>query len=282
LAAFLDRMDEALDLVGRIDVLYGRARWALQHAAVRPRLSADGALTAVEARHPVIQAQVEGLERTYQPLSFSLRPPLVSLTGANMGGKTAFLRTVGLLQSLFQLGYYIPADEFSARPVRSMAWVGAVPDAPSLGLSSFGRECRDLVEALQMDHPQLLLVDEFARSTDAEEGLALTGALLDHLLESRKGLFVFAGHQKRLICNAAGKIQYLHTGGLDFPAYVRNLGLMEAIPSLAASMNYRILDGSTLSSDALQIALALGVPENVVRKAREILHGNRTGTEYSD
>ncbi|MBU1242065.1 hypothetical protein KKD52_06625 [Myxococcota bacterium] len=282
LAPFLSRLNEELDMVGRIDLLRGRARWAIQHDAVRPRLSLDGSMTAIKAHHPVIRSQVESLERRYQPLTFTLRPPLVSLTGANMGGKTAFLRTVGLLQALFQLGYFIPSSDFAARPVRSMAWVGAVPDSPTLGLSSFGRECRDLLEALHQDLPQLMLVDEFARSTDAEEGLALTGALLDHLGEAGEGLFVFAGHQKRLTCHVEGEIQYLHTGGLDFTAYLRNLGLMEAIPALAASMNYQILDGCTISSDALQIALALGVPENLVRRAREILSENASGMELSD
>ena len=271
LEPYLPLLREELAAVGELDVFYGHARWALQHHAVRPRLSADGAMTAVEAAHPVIRRQVEGLGRQYQSLSFTLRPPLVSLTGANMGGKTAFLRTIGLLQTLFQLGYFIPAREFSASPVLSMAWVGAVPDAPTLGLSSFGRECSDLVEALRQDSPQLLLVDEFARSTDAEEGLALTGALLDLLRDTRRGLFLFAGHQKRLVCSSEDQIQYLHTGGLDFHAYTRNMETMEAIPALAASMNYRIFDGPTLSSDALQIASALGVPEKLVHSARKLL-----------
>ena len=281
LAPLLPRLQQELAHVGELDLLFGRARWALALRAVRPRISDDGTLLAVDAMHPVIRDQVEGLDRQYQLLSFCLQPPVVSLTGANMGGKTAFLRTVGLLQTLFQLGYFIPAREFASRPVRSMAWVGAAPDSPVLGLSSFGRECRDLVEALQLETPQLLLVDEFARSTDVEDGLALTGALLDYLRDTRQGLFLFAGHQKRLVCASEDQIQYLHTGGLDFAAYTRNLEHLEAIPALAASMNYRIFDGRTDSSDALQIALALGVPEKLVRSARIILSARGEKTQDS-
>ncbi len=281
LVPFLPRFGEELVVVGELDLLFGRARWALRYDAVRPGISPDNTMTAREAAHPVIRRQVENLGRHYQALSFTLRPPLISLTGANMGGKTAFLRTVGLLQALFQLGYFIPATEFSAGLVRSMSWVGAAPDAPVLGLSSFGRECRDLVEALRQDSPQLMLVDEFARSTDAEEGLALTGALLKHLHRTRTGLFLFAGHQKRLGGINGDAVQYLHTGGLDFTAYTRNLDTLEAIPALAASMNYRIFDGRTLSSDALQIALALGVPEELVQSAREILARGGSSTDDS-
>ena len=64
-------------------------------------------------------------------------------------------------------------------------------------------------------------------------------------------------------------VQYLHTGGIDFEAYSRNLTHLETVEALAASMNYRVLDGPTTSSDALEIALALGLPEPLVRSARE-------------
>jgi len=270
LAPWIPALLKDLEAIGELDVLYGRARWALGLGAVRPALSTDGTFQAEDAVHPVIRDQVEGLGRQYQALSFNLRTPVVHLTGANMGGKTAFLRTVGLLQALFQRGYFIPARSFSAPLVRAMAWVGAVPDAPTLGLSSFGRECRDLVEALALPSPLLLLVDEFARSTDVEEGQALTEALTEHLGRHRQGLFLFAGHQKRLGDGpGTNDVQYLHTGGLDFEAYSRNLGRMEAVEALAASMNYCVLDGPTTSSDALEIALALGLPESLVRSARE-------------
>jgi DNA mismatch repair ATPase MutS len=270
LAPLLPGLWADLEAVGELDVLLGRARWASQLNASRPGFSSDGGLLAGDAVHPEIRRQVEGLGRQYQSLSFELHPPVVSLTGANMGGKTAFLRTVALLQSLFQRGYFVPARTFRSSLFNSMAWMGAVPDSPTLGLSSFGRECRDLIDALELPEPQLLLVDEFARSTDAEEGLALTGALLDHLQQNRRGLFLFAGHQKNLGCEAADEIQYLHTGGLDFDAYTAHLATMEPTDALAASMNYQVFAGKARTSDALQIARALGVPKPLVRSAQEI------------
>lgn len=275
LASLLPGLREDLAAVGELDVLLGRARWAAQTGASRPGFSPDGALVAGDAVHPEIRRQVEGLGRQYQLLSFELHPPIVSLTGANMGGKTAFLRTVGLQQSLFQRGYFAPARTFRSALFRSVAWVGAVPDSPTLGLSSFGRECRDLIEALDLPDPQLLLVDEFARSTDAEEGIALTSALLDHLRRTRRGLFLFAGHQKRLDRQGTGSLQYLHTGGLDFEAYTTRLGTLETTEALAASMNYRVYDGQARTSDALQIARALGVPASMVGSAQEILDAGR-------
>jgi DNA mismatch repair ATPase MutS len=122
----------------------------------------------------------------------------------------------------------------------------------------------------------LLLVDEFARSTDAEEGIALTVALIDHLRKHRRGLFLFAGHQKRLDRPGAGEIQYLHTGGLDFGVYTSRLATMDPTEALAASMNYGVFDGQARTSDALQIARALGVPGSMVLGAQEILDAGRT------
>ncbi len=266
----LDGLRTDLLLAGELDLHVGRGRFAMENRAVCPGFHPDQGMAVHRGRHPELERQVRELNREYQDLSFSLSGKIISLTGANMGGKTAFLRTVGLFQMLFQWGYFIPADQFSGVLVHAVAWVGAVPDAPNLGLSSFGRECRELVDALALPNPMMMLVDEFARSTDADEGRAFQGALFAFLASEKTGLFLFAGHQKNLDTQGIG-VQSLRTGGLD-PDRCRNAGgTLDSVEKLATSMDYRIHEGTSEHSDALEIAQALGVPVRIIQTAKELL-----------
>ncbi len=270
-----DGLKNALAAAGKIDIHFVRARWAEAHDACRPEIASDGIITAAGAAHPHIERQVARLGRRYQRLDFRLVPPLSSLTGANMGGKTAFLRTVGLFQVLFQKGHFLPAKRFSGILVRSMAWIGAAPDAPQLGLSSFGRECSELAAAFGQPGPRLWLIDEFARSTSVEEGLALTGALMDALcVAGPPNHHIFAGHIRRPPVRTATAF-HLHTGGLDFDAYQKHAASMEPAQALAASMDYGIHEGTSDSSDALRIARALGLPAGILEAAERLLHEDR-------
>lgn len=268
---YLNSFKNALYVAGWVDIHFGRARWANLHDACRPKISTNHVITADDAAHPHIEKYVAQLGHQYQRISFRLQPPITSLTGANMGGKTTFLRTVGLFQLLFQKGYFLPAHHFESFLFRSMAWIGASSDSPHLGLSSFGRECRDLADALTLPEPRLWLVDEFARSTAVEEGMALTGSLMDTLSASETpNHYIFAGH----IQNPPSRhsvLFHLHTGELDFEAYHRHVTTMGPEKALAASMNYRVHPGKSNRSDALRIAGALGVPMDIINNAAQIL-----------
>lgn len=210
----------------------------------------------------------EGL--SYTRLSLDLRGVAV-ITGPNMGGKSAALATCGFLALCCAYGVPPPAQAFEGPLFAHVAWIGAggSNDFTRL-LSSFGAEVALASDALAIDErPELVLVDEFARTTGPREGRALTIALLEALV--RRGAFALAATHfdgvARLANVAHVAIAGLGDRVLDVRA-ARNLHM--ALDAVARAMDYRIVKveaGAPAPSDALALARLLGLEEAIVERA---------------
>lgn len=160
----------------------------------------DGARPALEIRRgrlPHLRSNDDSEEADVQPVDFRLPDGAAVLTGPNMGGKSALLALAGLCQWCAQHACPVPASAFRFRPARSVVYVGSeeprAVDA-SRGLSSFGREVRRAVEALEgAERPVLWLLDELGRGTHPEDGAQLAADVLDHL-EGRGDRAIAATH----------------------------------------------------------------------------------------
>lgn len=272
--ASAEALDAAADALGALDVFVARAAFAQRYDARMPEIVDASSLSFVDARLLPLSASLAQHAHRYIPLTLALEGAGV-LTGPNMGGKTAALRTCGFLAACVALGVPVPAASACVPLFDEIAWIGlgAESDRESL-LSSFGREVAQLRDFLARGAPRALaLVDEFARTTSPREGRALLVALVETLRE-RGAVALAATHLSR-IAEDAGVAHYAVAGLRDLPQRSdAPLDLDEAIERIARVMDYRVtrVDEESVSrADALALADVLGLDAALIARARAVL-----------
>jgi len=265
-------LELACDTLGELELLVARAQFAQRHACAIPEIADDASLAFSGARYLPLAQALEEHGRRYAPISLELAGIGV-VTGPNMGGKTAALRTLGFLAACAALGVPVPADSARLPLFDEIAWlgIGAAPEDDAL-LSSFGAEVVALRTFLGHGAARpLVLIDEFARTTSPREGRALLVALLERLQE-RGALALAATHLAHV--TPKGAVSHFAIGGLrELPSRDgAPLDLEAALRRIAAAMDYRLrrVDEDALPpADAIALADALGLDEQLIARAKE-------------
>jgi DNA mismatch repair protein MutS2 len=262
----IHRMIEA---IAAIDLAMAKARLAFAMQATRPHVhqppmgagrdaDAPGHPTAYlrldRARHPLLD------QDKVVPLSVELGESfrVLLITGPNTGGKTVALKTIGLLTLMAQTGLFLPADDTSVISVFQAVYVD-IGDEQSIeqSLSTFSAHMKNVIGMLRSaGADSLVLLDELGAGTDPVEGSALARALIDTLLQ-RKSMVVATTHYSEVKAYA-----YATRG-------VENASVEFDVETLAPT--YRLTIGIPGRSNALAIATRLGMPRDVVEKARSLL-----------
>ena len=248
-----DKLILNLETLARLDFAFAKARYALVLKATEPEISEDGYFKVRKARHPLLKGEVV-------PVDFTLGENFHTLiiTGPNTGGKTVTLKTIGLITLMAQSGLYIPAEEGSKLSFRKDIYAD-IGDEQSIeqSLSTFSSHLKNIIAILQKaDEKALVLLDELGAGTDPQEGAALAMAILNDL------------HLKNVLTVAT-----THYSDLKSYAY-----LTEGVENASVEFNpetlsptYRLLIGIPGRSNALSIALRLGLPKEIVTLARSKL-----------
>jgi DNA mismatch repair protein MutS2 len=268
--------------LGLIDCLHAKVRLSSLLNGRAPQLNGGERIRLLRASHPILALQkraqdAPGFPTTLSTLVleaefFEIRKPeavvvvpidlLLSeqqktliISGANTGGKTVSLKTLGLLGAMVQAGLHIPVAEGSEWPILDgiFAEIGDEQDVRT-HLSTFSARVKGLVRILrQADNRSLVLLDEIGTGTDPAEGTALALAVLDEL--RRHGAFVAVTTHYHLI-KAYGMI---HPG-------VENVSV--AFDEKTGRPTYQLLYGQPGISNALQVAADLGMPSDIIQVAR--------------
>ncbi len=248
----------AIDFIADVDLLQATARLCAVDGFCVPLLVARGGLRLRGARHPLLLGKRD-IDRIV-PLDVGLGEPshVLVVTGPNTGGKTVVLKTIGLLSLMALSGVPVPAE-----PGTQVPWFEAVQadigdeQGISQNLSTFSSHVQRLGRCLGFASPRaLILLDELGAGTDPDEGGVLGYAVLEQLVT--QGAFaVVTTHLGRL-----KDFAYQHPGAEN--------GSM-AFDGQSLQPLYRLDVGIPGSSHALDIAGRVGMPESVVRRARELL-----------
>jgi DNA mismatch repair protein MutS2 len=253
-----DELAAAVDVLATID--FALARGALSRSWRGCAVTPGDDVELVAARHPLLDPE------TVVPIDLPLTGVRVLvLSGANTGGKTVALKTLGLCALLHQSGLQPPAER-ARLPVFADV-VADIGDEQSIAasLSTFSGHVRNLVHVLEAATPQtLVLLDEVAAGTDPIEGAALARALLGELAE-RAALTVTTTHYAEVKQWASATPGALN-GAVGFDE-----------ETLAPT--YTLTLGRPGPSHALEIARRLGLGERVIERAREGLAPERVETE---
>ena len=262
LTAMLAREVEPIEVMtcalAAIDAIAARARFGIEYKAVVPMLSAQGEIRLRSARHPLLlwKAKTAGAAKEIYPndIVVNRESRVLILSGPNAGGKTAILKTVGILCLMAQAGLPITAAEGSELPCFGSVFA-AIGDEQSLeqNLSTFSSHVSQLVEILRLaDEHSLVLIDELGSGTDPAEGAGLGAAVLESLIE-QGCLTMVTTHQNAL------KLFGAETGGAANAA-------MEFDP-VTLQPTYRLTPGRPGRSYGLDMAARLGIPDNVIKRA---------------
>jgi DNA mismatch repair protein MutS2 len=246
-------------LIGKLDALYGAAKFANDIGATQPRIDDAPRFDIHEARHPLLIKQFGSAEKVV-PLSVMLDADRQALliTGPNTGGKTVALKTIGLTALMSQAGLLVPAKETSTYGIYHQIYAD-IGDEQSLelSLSTFSSHIKNISQAVaNVSERSLAFLDEIGAGTDPKEGAALAEAIILHMV--KKGT--------RLI--ASTHYSQLKTLALDHPG-IENASLEFNRETLAPT--YKLLMGIPGSSYALEIAGRLGIPTSICNQASNLL-----------
>jgi DNA mismatch repair protein MutS len=253
---------EAADAVARVDALSGLASAATEHGWRRPEVF-DGFDLCIEAgRHPLVEAALGPGRFVPNDVRLDEGGRVVLLTGPNMAGKSTFLRQVGLLVVMAQMGSFIPAERARIGMVdRVFTRVGA-QDAIAAGLSTFMVEMVETAAILNdATRASLVVFDEIGRGTSTYDGMSIAQAVVEHI-HSAPGLgckTLFATHFHELTA-LAGRL----------PG-VRNHRVEVSEEGGRVTFLHRIVPGGADRSYGIHVAEIAGLPGGVVSRSREIL-----------
>ncbi len=258
----------ANDLLTTLDLLHAKARWAGDNRCVMPILSRDGTLELRQARHPLLEQTLGREGRSIVPLDLELnrKSHILVISGPNAGGKSVCLKTVGLLQWMFQCGMPVPALENSQMPIFDDLFID-IGDEQSIDndLSTYSSHLLNMKRMLrEASRDSLILIDEFGTGTEPIMGGAIAQAILQRLTE--RGCYgVITTHYSNLKY-FAGNTPGVVNGAMMFD--VQNIQPL-----------FRLEMGVPGSSFAIEIARKIGLPEEIIRTASELAGSDHVNLE---
>lgn len=255
----LQKMSRA---VGHLDALISLAVTAAARRWVRPEVLETGELSIEGGRHPVVEAMLPaGKFVENDTLLDTADNQLVILTGPNMAGKSTYIRQIGLIVILAQIGSYVPARSARIGVVdRIFTRIGASDDLAA-GESTFMVEMVETANILQKATSRsLLILDEVGRGTSTFDGVSIAWAICEHLIQgAHRPRTLFATHYHEL------------TQLEDhFPA-VKNYTITVKETRDDIVFLRKVVRGGTDRSYGIHVARLAGLPRSVTERARKIL-----------
>ncbi len=253
-------IQETAASIATLDVLLSLADVADEYDYVRPRVDEEGTLFIREGRHPVVERM---MDEPFVPNDTFLDGDsnrLLVITGPNMAGKSTYLRQVALITLMAQVGSFVPAREARIGIVdRIFARIGAMDDI-SRGQSTFMVEMCETAHILRFATPRsLIILDEIGRGTSTFDGISIAWAVAEYIHDHLKAKTLFATHYHELTDLALTK-----EGVRNYNVSVKEWG--DRVIFLR-----RIKPGGMNRSYGIQVARLAGIPEGVIRRAKEIL-----------
>ena len=251
----------ALNVAGRLDLALSKSRYAMTYQGVG-LTEASGCIELLEARHPLLGSSAI-------PVSFRFSEQIMSIaiTGPNTGGKTASLKTLGLLILMRQAGLMIPCDRNSRLPIVDgvFADIGDQQDLEK-SISTFSSHLLSIKEIISSaTSSSIVLLDELGSSTDPEEGSALAIAVLSHLVDVIGAFSVITTHH-RSVASYVTEHKRIENSSVEL-----NPATLEP--------TYKLTQGIPGRSYAIETAKRVGLPLQIINYALRFLSPVHQETE---
>jgi DNA mismatch repair protein MutS2 len=240
-----------------IDSIQARAQYSISVDGKAPFISDSFNWNIQNGYHPLLLKKI-GKDTVPLNLEIGNDFRMIVITGPNAGGKTVTLKTIGLLQLLFQCGFHIPVAEGSKFPICQQI-AAVIGDEQSIedDLSTFSSHIKKLNDIIEhLSHKSLILIDEIGTGTDPAEGSALAISLLEEL--NREGVVTLVTTHLSELKAFAHKLDQAVNAAMQFD--------FKSLSPL-----FKLETGVPGSSYAFDISQRLGLNENILKRARSLL-----------
>jgi len=255
----------------KLDMLLAKAEFCRKHNCCVPNITRK--LSLKQARNLPLEWELSKNNIALQPVDINLQNKVNIITGTNMAGKTTVLKTIGQIVYLANCGIPVPCQKADLPLVEFIFFSGY--QQSRMDLSSFASEVVEINEVLSEPGSGLVLIDEFARGTNPEEGEAFSKAVLEVFLE-KESLVVAATH-----FSAPAQIKkaaHFRIKGIKADNYAKLQqlpNLQNRLAELHKFMDYslkQVAVDSPPPKAALIIAEILGIDRKIIKKAKDFLN----------
>ena len=256
------RLQKAAAIMAKLDVYYSLASVAAKNDYVRPEVNAADAVVINDGRHPVVEKFVK--DAYFVPNDTRLNTTdrrMMLITGPNMAGKSTYMRQVAIIVLMAQIGSFVPASEATVGVVDKLfTRVGASDDLAS-GQSTFMLEMNEVAYILRnATRKSLIIYDEVGRGTSTFDGMSIARAIVEYTCSRKIGAkTLFATHYHELTV-----MEQEVEGVVNYNIAARKRG--DNITFLR-----KIVRGSTDDSYGIEVAKLAGIPNEVIKRAKEVL-----------
>ena len=256
------RLQRVAALLARLDVYQSLATVAFKNKYVRPEVDKSDVISVKDGRHPVVEQFVK--DSYFVPNDVELdtkKNRLMLITGPNMAGKSTYMRQVAIIVVMAQIGSFVPANEARIGVVDKLfTRVGASDDLAS-GQSTFMLEMNEVAYILRNATKQSLIIyDEVGRGTSTFDGMSIARAIIEYTNGKKIGAkTLFATHYHELT-----SMEDEFEGIVNYNIAAKKRG--DNITFLR-----KIVRGSTDDSYGIEVAKLAGIPNEVIKRAREVL-----------
>jgi len=245
--------------LAEIDALVSLAIDADEYSLVRPEIVSERNVLIVDGRHPVVE-KVSKNEYVANDCIIDEDTNTLLITGPNMSGKSTFMRQLGIIIIMAQMGSFVPAKK-AKLPIfdKIFTRIGASDDLVS-GESTFMVEMKEAKNAIcNATSNSLLLFDELGRGTATYDGISLAQAILEYVSKNIKCKTLFSTHYHELT-------------SLDNLSGIKNVHVEAYEKDGNVTFLHKVKDGAVDKSYGIHVAKLAGLPDVVLKRAQEILN----------
>ena len=252
-------------IVANIDMVFARARYAVKTQSVEPVINNEKFIRIDLMRHPLLIGNVENIVENDFSIGGGYNS--VIITGSNTGGKTVALKTIGLFILMMKTGMFLPCADAVIYPYEKV--FADIGDEQSIlqSLSTFSSHMKNIISILKhSDKDTFVLIDELCAGTDPQEGAILAEVILKALAK-KKTASVITTHY--------GELKTLEYSD----SYFKNASVEFNTETLKPT--YKLVIGIPGLSNAISISANLGLDENLVWEAKELLITQRDNSSLA-
>jgi len=258
---YIPELQRTAKVISEIDVLSSFALVSEKYNYIRPIITTNNEIKVLNSRHPVVERVLKGEEYVPNDIVMDNNTDILLITGPNMAGKSTYMRQLGIIAIMAQIGCFVPAEE-ATLPIfdKIFTRIGASDDLVS-GESTFMVEMMEASRAIKYaTRNSLILFDELGRGTATFDGMSLAQAILEYVANKIKCKTLFSTHYHELtdmeknIPNLKNK----HVSAVEENGNITFL--------------HKVKDGSVDKSYGINVAKLAGLPDEVIDRASGILN----------
>ena len=258
---YIPELQRTAKVISEIDVLSSFALVSEKYNYIRPEITTGNEIKVLNSRHPVVERVLKGEEYVPNDIVMDNNTDILLITGPNMAGKSTYMRQLGIIAIMAQIGCFVPAEE-ATLPIfdKIFTRIGASDDLVS-GESTFMVEMMEASRAIKhATRNSLILFDELGRGTATFDGMSLAQAILEYVANKIKCKTLFSTHYHELtdmeknIPNLKNK----HVSAVEENGNITFL--------------HKVKDGSVDKSYGINVAKLAGLPDEVIDRASGILN----------